>query len=1407
MSESEQAAIQASENEINRLANNEQAPAKQKTPAYEEIETPDAPVRARNFVVQVVRNRNGEERFRVMKDLPENNSLVPAPEFGRKVYKTSDAAKAAIKKYVKIANAKYAEAHPAETSETTPTETPAETPKAETPATETPEAETPKLDPKVKNRLEMNLQFFADLLNEKNNLQKKLAETGKLDVKEKRRINDQINAIDERLTGIRKTISNTAVSAGLVTPEQIANDPEMKSIATYFKHINAEVEAQARQNLAENGEQIKNDYISGKSQINTDLDADQAMQLLQGEHGELDKYEFNSILKNLAENGTQAGQFIQALAKYANTAEGAFVNATNVIRNEVEYWARRNKKAVGLNGKLAEALKLQGYDGTMDITKPKPTFEELRQSVKNTIDTEYSSISSQFSDADIDYLAHMIDHNASISDLVDALNTKMAKGDFGISEETMQDVNNLFEYAKNFDENSSEFVEAQAEAFRLLAEEVAPKASPMEKFDAWRYMAMLGNPKTMLRNFVGNKMFSAITGVSNNLAAIMEAGTDAAVKGGKKVSNKLFKTNFDTSKGIERTKSVLNPLADRSLIKAAKADAYDKRYRQIEGSKFEKMDKDALRKSRSVFNSGLMQLLEKAVDKGISDTKAVANKYSTSLAGYMKANGLTEADLDASYKYDELNRISKSRLLSESERAEMDSLRSQAMAMEKARDYALKQAEYATFHEDNKIADVITKFSRINQATKVVTEGLVPFKKTPLNILKSGVEYSPLGAIKSIGQTGKLIYENTGKRRGNLEDTYQRRNHITHENIDVNKTLASDVIQSWSQTLTGSGMAALGYYLFDKGILHSSTEDEKYQDDLEGKQNYSIEINGKTYTIDWAVPGSMSLLLGAEIKKAFDANAISDEKWYNNIDEMFGTLDGLFEPIIETSMLQGVQNTINTFSDKYDDAGKMEKLASAAATLGINYLGQAVPTLSGQIARTVDNTRRSTDTVNTGFLGNVEKQGRKIMNKIPELSKKNEAYVNARGEHEQNSDANSLLGRLAYQTLSPWYSKEIDTRKSDKIAREAYHGTNSEGDPIMEKEVFADWKSKVDLNGKKLNPEDMHDYRRAAYQANTEIREELARADWFKDLNDVEKTEILKSTNNLVDHIGKAEVDRHYETASKAYEAYKNGGVEGVLDYYKEDMHKAHVKETMGTTADYATEIYDRGNEKEIKHFKHAADIAKKYGHDTLSQKNWQIYAKKGEKELVKELKFDAAAKSVGLESATDGFKKAVTSGISPKAYAEEDKFIKSFKMGEDELGNPQYLEHNDTTSQIYRNDGKQGVYNYAVIKKGGGTKDTYNAFKLYNKKAKTSPIPALDAKNYMKQVDQIERYNKDGKTNGEVSMQELVDWMNAKGYDLSKSQAYWDAYFDNGYKIYIATKGKSKGRMAYKNPNKGKKK
>lgn len=914
---------------------------------------------------------------------------------------------------------------------------------------------------------------------------------------------------------------------------------------------------QGNKRIAKALEDIGNKWKSSK--VRPELTHDQ---IKQGVITELEK-EFGSVETHFNDNDIE---FLTQLAEDKSMPVWKITSEIEHKLNTGNWYSLDESLPVPkpTNKKLQSALNSLIETNVRQAEKTKPTLQQITEEVRNTLSQETAKFEGRFTDDDIDYIANLINNGATQKEIAEALDLKLATGDFGISDGTLQEVNNIFKRISNYDVNSKQFIEGQQQAYELLANEILPNATPMEKFEAWRYLAMLGNPKTMIRNMVGNKTFNAVTGISNNIAAVAEAGIDRASKalGGN---------------GIQRTKSVLNPIADDGLIKAAAEDADLSRYPQIKGTKYEKYGKDTLRQYKSVFNSKLAQFYEKVTDAGISDYSAVKRKYSTSLAGYLKANGYDTSIFDAETRLARLKNLSENRVLSSAENAEIDKLTKDVAELEKGRDFALKQAEYATFHEDNKFAQMLTRWSRMSKEEgtgigHILIEGTVPFKKTPANVLRSGYEYSPLGAISSIKKTGKLIYENTGKRAGNLADTY-----LNSKGKEVSKTLAADVIDSWSKTLTGTGLTALGFYLYNKGILHSSDPDTKYQDQLEGHQNYALEINGKSYTIDWAAPTVMPLMVGAEAAKMWDSTGKDTEDFYDNIDEYLAVANRLADPLIETSMLSGVRDTLETAANAVQNNEEANILPVLGYNIGTGYLTQAVPTVGGQIARTIDPVRRSTYSDKDGVAGTIDKQFKKQMNKIPGLSTLNEPYVDTYGRTQYNSPFNNPelsmvnpFANLAYQMLSPGYLSDINETDADRISREAYKVGKTES-------TLPKWQSKfTDSEGNRVSPEDYTTASKAYGEANYEIRDALAHDEWFNSLNDSQKEEIVKGINTIAQHTGKAAIDPEYSKDSKAYNAYKDGGVKGLLEYYKDQNAKAAAKESgLSATSKSFQEIQD----------------------------------------------------------------------------------------------------------------------------------------------------------------------------------------------------------------------------------------
>lgn len=65
--------------------------------------------------------------------------------------------------------------------------------------------------------------------------------------------------------------------------------------------------------------------------------------------------------------------------------------------------------------------------------------------------------------------------------------------------------------------------------------------------------------------------------------------------------------------------------------------------------------------------------------------------------------------------------------------------------LDRAMAYAVREAQKATYRDASALASTLSRAAGSNKTLNLVIEGVLPFKKTPINILKRGVEYSPAG--------------------------------------------------------------------------------------------------------------------------------------------------------------------------------------------------------------------------------------------------------------------------------------------------------------------------------------------------------------------------------------------------------------------------------------------------------------------------------------------------------------------------------------------------------------------------------------------------------------------------------------------------------------------------------------
>ena len=284
--------------------------------------------------------------------------------------------------------------------------------------------------------------------------------------------------------------------------------------------------------------------------------------------------------------------------------------------------------------------------------------------------------------------------------------------------------------------------------------------------------------------------------------------------------------------------------------------------------------------------------------------------------------------------------------------------------------------------------------------------GLVPFKTTPLNIIKRGLAYSPAGLVKAMTLDTALM------RMGRMS--------------------AAEMIDNLAQGLTGTGIMALGAFLASQGLVNGVAPENKKERDFKtagGWQDYSINLpGGGTYTIDWAGPAVMALLAGVE---AFHA---SEQEGFG-FNEFLTAMGNITEPLFDTTMLSGINSAIQ--SATYAGSNPVTAAAGQAVS---NFATQGIPTLSGQLARAMDPVRRTPYSDRQGAEGGLWEAAQRITSRIPGLSAQNPPYVDVWGRTQENPGG-STLGRLAYGMLSPGYYSPDRTTDADRLVEQIYETT------------------------------------------------------------------------------------------------------------------------------------------------------------------------------------------------------------------------------------------------------------------------------------------------------------------------------------------------------------------------------
>ena len=594
--------------------------------------------------------------------------------------------------------------------------------------------------------------------------------------------------------------------------------------------------------------------------------------------------------------------------------------------------------------------------------------------------------------------------------------------------------------------------------YQNVADQVPAKWK--DKWNAWRYMAMLFNPRTHIRNIVGNVGFQPLRWTKDRVAAAIEAGVSKA-SGGK----------------LDRTKSfVANP----ALYKAALADWRNVRD-VLSGNKYDDIQTE-INSRRTIFKNngtwgtsgkGLVPLLRKASDTALGGLEAARKfnswaleaedaifkriTYADALAGYLQSNGVTAEQMR--------NNTVDAQILS------------------RARDYAGREALKATYQDRNVVSDKVVQIAR---ALGPAGEAVLPFKRTPANILVRGMEYSPAGLVKAL--TYDLIQVKRGRMTG------------------------AEAIDHIASGLTGSGLMALGAYLFAQGIVTSGGGDDEGQDainDLTGVQNYALNLpGGGNVTLDWLAPEALPFFMGVELMDSMGQGG-------NTGESISTALKSISDPMLELSMLQSLNDVIDSVSFSEN------KLGALASSALISYFTQPIPTLGGQFERSAEDVRMTTYTdKNLRLPTDLQYAIGRASARLPGPDYQQMPYIDAWGREDRSGP---LWLRMANNFLNPAYTSNKQVTPVDEEIQRIYDQTGDASVVPQRPERY------ITVDGERidLSKEKYEQYATKRGQMQFEMLGNIIDNPTYRSMSDTDKAFVIDSVYEYADKTTKSEISSY----------------------------------------------------------------------------------------------------------------------------------------------------------------------------------------------------------------------------------------------------------------------------------------
>ncbi len=628
--------------------------------------------------------------------------------------------------------------------------------------------------------------------------------------------------------------------------------------------------------------------------------------------------------------------------------------------------------------------------------------------------------------------------------------------DFDLKPDEVKFIMDTMQEVQNMEDGYDKRVKL-AEIQKLMTDKLPPEKGA--KIKSWMRISMLFNPKTQVRNVAGNALIMPI----NSFGDLFSSYADKLI---------AKKTGVRTT-GNTNIKAMLEGIK-KGAYEATNDYKKGINTKDMEGNRFEISDGKSFSEKNLIGRTlnRTESLLNYVMDVG--DRVFSEAAFENSLQNQLALNNTTEI--------------------------------TQEMI-----DIAHQEALSRTWNDNNNytrfVLGVRKGLNKLNVNGYGLGDVLIPFAKTPANLTKAIVDYSPAGLVSAINKGINLKRSLT--------------------NGQYTATMQHEFVQSLGKATAGTMLYILGIALAKAGITSGDSDDDKdtanFLKNTLGINSYSIKIGDKSFTYDWAQPLAAPLSITANVvnSKKNDTQAL--------LEGIIGSLDTAGSILLEQSFLQSINDVLN------DNDGVVSGIINEVLELP----ARAVPTFSKQIADLVDGTQRTS----FEYGKPVQSAINSIKAKIPFVSKTLSPSVDTLGREIQKYGGKNNIFNVF---LNP---ANVSTENISESAEEIYRLYKETGDQTIMPRVAPYY---INKNGEKIT---MTSKERAEYQKiSGKIIEDnvqlLLKDNSYKEMNDTEKTEVINKIINYSYNKAREEaLDIEMSNEYNKINSYVNDGGK-VANYY-----------------------------------------------------------------------------------------------------------------------------------------------------------------------------------------------------------------------------------------------------------------